>query len=83
MTQRSDGGIRCAEVLANLSDYIDGDLDSDTVNRIEAHLSSCTNCEQFGHNFGRMVVSLKSMKEPDDVDESLLARIGRAIDQTG
>ena len=57
MTERTVAGLRCSEVLARLSDYIDGELDVAEVKNVEEHLLGCPNCERFGKNFGSMVVS--------------------------
>lgn len=80
MEERSDGGIRCSEVLALLSDYLDGDLDSTVVAKVEAHLAACSNCERFGDNFGRMVMSMRSLEPPEALDEGLMNRIRAGID---
>ncbi len=63
MKEREVGGMRCSEVLALLSEYVDGDLDSVAVGRIEAHLTGCPNCERFGRNFGSMVIMLRKQAE--------------------
>lgn len=38
------GGIACAEVVAQLSAYLDGELDEETRARIEAHVADCNHC---------------------------------------
>lgn len=71
MKERDVGGIRCSQVLALLSEYVDGELDASAVERVEIHLLGCPNCERFGRNFGAMVVSLRqdAEKEPaSDID---------------
>lgn len=80
MNERNDGGILCSEVLAQLSNYVDQELDAPTADRIERHLSACRNCERFGRNFGRMVISVQKLKTDDPVDPSLLSSIKSAID---
>jgi anti-sigma factor RsiW len=60
MIERIVGGMRCSEVLALLSEYVDGELDTSAVESIEAHLLGCPNCERFGRNFGSMVVSIRA-----------------------
>lgn len=59
MDERDDGGIRCSEVLASLSDFVDGDLPPSTVKAIEVHLASCINCSRFGAEFGEMLVQMR------------------------
>jgi anti-sigma factor RsiW len=80
MKERRVAGMRCSEVLALLSDYVDGELDSAAVKNVESHLLGCPNCERFGRNFGSMVVSLRKelARSPDmqlDVMARLLARL--------
>jgi len=80
MKERRVAGILCSEVLALLSDYVDGELDSVAVENVESHLLGCRNCERFGRNFGSMVVSLREQlaRSPEmqlDVMARLLARL--------
>jgi len=80
MKERRVAGMLCSEVLALLSDYVDGELDSAAVENVESHLLGCPNCERFGRNFGSMVVSLRNelARSPDmqlDVMARLLARL--------
>jgi anti-sigma factor RsiW len=83
MKERNVGGIRCSEVLALLSEYVDRELDGSAVEKIENHLLGCPNCERFGRNFGSMVVSLRRESEQGsavelDVMARLLAQIRKA-----
>jgi len=81
MTQRIVAGLRCDEVLAELSDYLDGELGAAEVKRIEEHLLGCPNCERFGHNFGSMVVSLRGAPNAaEPVDSKLVGRLLARID---
>ena len=81
MTQRTVAGLRCDEVLAQLSDYIDGELDTPEVKRIEEHLLGCPNCERFGQNFGSMVVSLRRAPDVSEpVDSKLVGRLLAQLD---
>ena len=84
MTERTVAGLRCSEVLARLSDYIDGELDAAEVKDVEEHLLGCPNCERFGKNFGSMVVSLRSAPESaQPVDSELLTRLLAQLDELG
>ena len=82
---REVGGIRCREVLAALSDYLDGEVDAATGRRIEAHVAGCDWCERFGGHFGAVVGELRRALAtpqplPDAVSERLRARLGLAPD---
>lgn len=82
MTERTVAGLRCSEVLARLSDYIDGELDAADVKDIEEHLLGCPNCERFGKNFGSMVVALRSAPDAaKSVDSKLVGRLLSQIDE--
>lgn len=82
MTERIVAGLRCSEVLAQLSDYIDGELGTAEVKHIEEHLLGCPNCERFGKNFGSMVVSLRRTPDaPESVDSKLVSRLLVQLDE--
>lgn len=79
MKERHVGGLRCSEVLAVLSEYVDGELDDSLVGKVENHLLGCPNCERFGRNFGSMVVSLR--KESEQRPEGELDVMARLLEQ--
>ncbi|MBT8395919.1 MAG: zf-HC2 domain-containing protein [Gemmatimonadetes bacterium] len=69
-------GIRCIEVLALLSDYLDGDVSQEVKERIEAHLRGCDQCERFGGQMSSIVKSLREqLKEPEALDEGVAKRL--------
>jgi anti-sigma factor RsiW len=41
-------GIRCREVLADLSGYLDNDLSGARRAQLQAHLAGCDRCARFG-----------------------------------
>ncbi len=78
---RSVAGIRCTEVLARLSDYIDDDLSHEARAQIDAHLAGCDWCERFGGQFAGVVADLRSsLRQPPAISEArkgrLRARLG-------
>lgn len=82
MKERTVAGMRCSEVLAVLSDFVDGELDQGLEAKVEQHLLGCPDCDRFGKNFGSMVVALRreSEKSPDvqlEVMQRLLERVRR------
>jgi anti-sigma factor RsiW len=65
---RSVAGIRCTEVLADLSDYFDGELTGARKGQIEAHLGGCDWCERFGGDFSAAITALRrelGLEPPD------------------
>ena len=80
MKERTVAGMRCSEVLALLSDFVDGELDSAVEKQVEGHLLGCPDCDRFGRNFGSMVIALRqeSKKGPEvqlEVMERMLDQI--------
>lgn len=57
--ERLVAGMKCGEVLARLSDFLDGDAPPPTRDRILEHLRGCDWCETFGGRFTAVVESLR------------------------
>lgn len=73
---REVAGIRCGEVLAQLSDYVDGDLSAEARARIDAHLAGCDWCENFGGAFANVVAEIRrELRAPDPVDDAVRSRL--------
>lgn len=69
-------GMRCREVLADLSDYVDGQLSEERVAQIQAHLRGCDWCERFGGEFSRLVERLRlALAEAPALDEGVERRL--------
>lgn len=72
--------LTCQEVLARLSDFIDGDLSADSRREVEVHLAGCDACERFGGRFAAAVAALRGSAmtdpEPDRLPERLRSRLG-------
>ncbi|MFT3915595.1 MAG: anti-sigma factor [Anaeromyxobacteraceae bacterium] len=56
----TNAGLTCEEVLALLSDYLDGELSPVDLGKVEAHLSACDGCTKFGGQFRATVGALRS-----------------------
>lgn len=59
MNPLTPGGLTCFEVLAQLSDYLDGALSAPSREQVHAHVASCANCARFG---GAVAVVLATMR---------------------
>ena len=53
-------GLRCRDVLELLADYVDGELDPSTADRVHEHLRGCDACEKFGGEYGDLVARLRA-----------------------
>jgi anti-sigma factor RsiW len=71
-------GVRCREVLAELSDYLDGTLTAVRLQALQAHLADCDRCARFGGHIAVVLQRLRGGAEaesPVDVVDTVLARI--------
>jgi anti-sigma factor RsiW len=79
-TDRTVAGLTCAEVLADLSHYLDDDLSAERARQIEAHVSACPACAAFGRAFGDIVEAVRvSLREPEAVPDDIVARLKAAL----
>lgn len=76
---REVAGIRCSEVLARLSAYLDGELDEVEVARIRGHVAGCNVCERFGGKFADAVSRLREEALPEEVPPEVSQRLRRAL----
>lgn len=53
-------GLRCREVLGDLSAYLDGELDAARVSALQAHLAGCDRCTRFGGQVARVLADLRA-----------------------
>ena len=77
--ERQIAGLRCSQVLEQLSDYFDDELDTAKRKEIEAHVRECNHCERFGGVFANMVRSLRiklgACEMPKDARQRLLDQL--------
>ena len=57
--EREVGGLRCREVLARLSEYLDDELAPAERAAVEGHVRGCDWCERFGGQFGATIGALR------------------------
>jgi anti-sigma factor RsiW len=74
-------GLSCSDVLAVLSDYVDGDLAPAARARVEEHLRGCEGCARFGGEFQATVRALRDLlSTATPMPEGLRKRIDSALD---
>ena len=74
--ERLVGGLTCSDVLADLSNYLDGELTPARKAAVEAHVAGCSVCAQFGARFGRMLQEVRArMVVPEPVPDDVLERL--------
>jgi len=64
--EKNVGGLRCAQVLERLSDYLDDELAQAERAQVEAHLARCDACTAFGGEFTSVVRALHARLGGDD-----------------
>jgi len=78
--QRNVGGFWCADVLGNLSAYLDGELAAETVEQINAHIRECDWCELFGGEFRAIVTELRTqLAEPEPLPDEAKQRLWKYL----
>ncbi|MCA9588440.1 MAG: sigma-70 family RNA polymerase sigma factor [Myxococcales bacterium] len=80
--ERTVGGLTCAQVLAQLGDYVDGELTPADVARVDGHLRGCTVCERFGGRYSRVVRAARArLGAPVTFDDALVDAIRARLEQ--
>jgi len=85
--ERVVAGMTCGQVLAVLSDFLDGELDAVKRRHVTEHLRGCDWCERFGGRFSAIIGSLRrELAEPPplnaEVTSRLRSRIANALDES-
>ena len=70
--------MKCQDLLARLSDYVDGDLDRDVYEAFRAHLDGCTPCEVVIDNI-RQTITLYRSGQPANLPGELQGHLRRVL----
>lgn len=74
--ERVVAGLSCSDVMADLSAYLDRELDGDRARQLEAHVADCHLCASFGAAFAGLIDQVRSrLRQPDDVPGHIAARL--------
>ena len=69
---------QCQELLAQLSDYVDGELEEALCAELEAHLAECPDCRVMVDTF-RKTITLYSVQSSPALPEDVEARLFKAL----
>jgi len=72
--ERTLGGLRCRDVLAELDRFVEGVLTPEELAAVEEHVAGCENCARFGAAYAGVVARLRRDHE-ERVPEGLSARL--------
>lgn len=73
-------GLRCTEVLAELSEYVDRQLPRSRTGQIEAHLRDCDWCARFGGDFAGVIAALRAdLAAVEPVPDPVRARLHQRL----
>jgi anti-sigma factor RsiW len=79
-------GLRCRDVLEDLSELLDGALPPERVAAIHAHLAECETCARFGGTVGEIVATLRTHAPVAPLEEGrlhgLLERVRARVAET-
>ncbi len=70
----------CQELLASLSDYVDGSLSKELCDELERHLSECENCRVVVNTTRKTIELYQSMDDPNPLPEDVRERLFRRLD---
>jgi anti-sigma factor RsiW len=73
--ERIVAGLHCGEVLADLTEYLDGRLPPERMRRIQEHVRGCDVCESFGSEIAVVVEALRDGLKDPRVDDGITARL--------
>ena len=65
----------CKDVVKNIMDYIDSELDYETLNALESHLGECPECMSFANTYKKMLELSGKLKEKTFVTPEIRARL--------
>lgn len=81
MNPLGPGGLTCFEVLAQLSDYLDGTLATRIRDQVHAHVASCADCARFGGAVATVLAAVRAAgapPSPGEADPRLAERLDTA-----
>ncbi len=72
-------GVRCSEVLAELSDFLDGQLEMARTETLQAHVIKCDACERFGADVRAALDLLRETGTPEPLPDDVSKRLAECL----
>jgi anti-sigma factor RsiW len=79
--ERLLAGLRCGEVLAELSELLDGHLNAARVRQLQEHVRECERCEKFGAEFSAAVHALRAGLREAELDAETADRLRLRLEE--
>ena len=73
--ERTLAGLRCRDVLADLSRYLDDDLPAARRAQLEAHVKGCDACARMGGEVAALVTALRQKLGVQETPPDVAARL--------
>jgi anti-sigma factor (TIGR02949 family) len=76
--------LSCKEVLARLSDYVDGECSSELRSQLEEHIARCRHCRVVFDSTGKMlkiIVDAEPFEVPLAVSARLYSRLEKVLSE--
>jgi anti-sigma factor RsiW len=76
--ERVVAGLHCGEVLADLTEHLDGRLSRDRAERLDEHLAGCAGCRGFADAVTAAVRAVRQLPDEPlapEIEERLLAAL--------
>ena len=70
----------CRNLLASLSDYVDGELGEELCAEIERHMSSCQNCQIVVDTLRKTIYLYRSTTSQPDIPPDVRTRLFLTLD---
>ncbi len=73
---------QCDDLIAQLSDYIDGELEDELCAELEAHLGNCQDCKALFDTTRKTVILYRRHYQESQVplSDDVMARLRQALD---
>jgi len=79
MTHQHSSPLTCHDLLASLSEYIDGSLEASLCQELERHLSECENCRVVLDTTSKVVYLYQHNAEPESLPSGVQDRLMSAL----